>query len=180
MLVSRSRLCDARRGKLVIDMKKHRRIARPARHSRRALAAASTPGLPGAYRRACHLAADGQHDEARRLYAELGASASDARLQALITNDLATLDAVNGDFDAARQRLEEALAIDESCRPARLNLELLVNRLGLSREAAFDGYLDTPILSPRSHSRPTAPRWPPRRATLPRAFGTFRLYGDDS
>jgi hypothetical protein len=138
MLVSRSRLCDATRGKLVIDMKKHRRSARPARHSRRAQAAASTPGLPGAYRRACHLAADGQHDEARRLYAELGASGSDARLQALITNDLATLDAVNGDFDAARQGLEEALAIDESCRPARVNLELLVNRLGLSRQAACD------------------------------------------
>ena len=138
MLVSRSQLCDATRGKLVIDMKKHRRSARPARHSRRAQAAASTPELPGAYRRACHLAADGQHDEARRLYAELGASASDARLQALITNDLATLDAVNGDFDAARRGLEEALAIDESCRPARLNLELLVNRLGLPRETACD------------------------------------------
>jgi tetratricopeptide (TPR) repeat protein len=138
MLVSRSQLCDATRGKLVIDMKKHRRSARPARHSRPAQAAASTPGLPVAYRRACHLAADGQHDEARRLYAELGASASDPRLQALITNDLATLDAVNGDFDAARRGLEEALAIDESCRPARLNLELLVNRLGLPRETACD------------------------------------------
>jgi hypothetical protein len=68
----------------------------------------------------------------------LNATASDARLRALIGNDLATLNAVNGEFDAARQGLEAALAIDESCRPARLNLELLVNRLARFRETACD------------------------------------------
>ena len=44
-------------------------------------------------------------------------------------NNLAALDAVKGDFSTARRRLEAALAIDETCRPARLNLELLTNRL---------------------------------------------------
>jgi hypothetical protein len=149
MLVSRSRLCDATRGKLVIDMKKHRRSARPARRSRRAQAAASTPELPGAYQNARRLAVEGRDDEARLLYAELHATPCDARLQALITNDLATLDAVNGDFDAARRGLEEALAIDESCRPARLNLELLVNRLGLSRENACDAEAGAARTEPR-------------------------------
>jgi hypothetical protein len=47
----------------------------------------------------------------------------------LIGNDLAVLDAVAGEFDAARRGLEAALAIDASCQPARLNLELLVNRI---------------------------------------------------
>ena len=115
-------------------MTKHRRKAKV----RAALAAVGVSELPETYRHACRLATEGQHDEARRFDSELHTTASDARPRALICNDLATLDAVNGKFDAARQGLEEMLAIDESCRPARLNLELLVNRLGLFQEPGCD------------------------------------------
>jgi glycosyltransferase involved in cell wall biosynthesis len=81
--------------------------------------------LPPAYRRACWLAAEGQYDEARRLYAELPATGAESRVRALIGNDLAVLDALAGDFDAAGRGLEAALALDEGCTPARLNLALL-------------------------------------------------------
>jgi glycosyltransferase involved in cell wall biosynthesis len=81
--------------------------------------------LPPAYRRACWLAAEGRYDEARRLYAELQATGAESRVRTLIGNDLAVLDALASDFDAARQGLEAALALDESCTPARLNLALL-------------------------------------------------------
>ena len=107
----------------------HRKRAKAPRRSRHALAVAGTAELPEVYRRACRLAANGHHDEARQLYAGFDTPATDARLRALVGNDLAALDAVAGEFDAARRKLEAALAIDENCRPARLNLELLVNRI---------------------------------------------------
>jgi glycosyltransferase involved in cell wall biosynthesis len=108
-------------------MANHRRSrrAKPARRSRRAEAAAGTVQPPEAYRRACRLAADGNPDEARRLYAELSSTAAELRLRALVGNDLAVLDALAGDLEAARQGLEAALALDGACEPARLNLALL-------------------------------------------------------
>jgi hypothetical protein len=121
-------------GKLVVAMGKHHRKARrPRRRLQHTAVTAMTVELPEGYRRASRLAAGGQYDEARRLYGELDVATSNTRLRALIGNDLAALDAMKGDFSAARQGWEAALAIDETCRPARLNLELLVNRLGVVR-----------------------------------------------
>ena len=85
-------------------MARHHRKAKAPQRSRRALAAAKTAELPETYRRACRLAADGQYDEARKVYAGLETTVKDVRLQALVGNDLAALDAVAGEFDAARQR----------------------------------------------------------------------------
>ena len=109
-------------------MSKHHRRAKGSRRSRQSTAVI-TAELPEDYRRASRLATGGQYDEARRLYGKLDVATSNTRLRALMENDLAALDAVKGDFSTARQRLKAALAIDETCRPARLNLELLINRL---------------------------------------------------
>ena len=84
--------------------------------------------------------------------------APDSRLRALIGNDLATLDAMAGDLDAAREGLEAALAIDETCKPARLNLDLLLAQL-VSREG--DGERGRPI--------------PPRPATRHPSADTTRV-----
>ena len=79
--------------------------------------------------------------------------AAEVRLRALVLNDLATLDAVAGEFDAACRGLEAALAIDESCRPARLNLELLVSRRCAPRRQARNGD-EAAASAARSEPRP--------------------------
>ena len=86
--------------------------------------------LPREYRLARKLAARGRHEKARKLYAKLEPSAAEPRLRALIANDLAVLAAVGGEFEVAFQGLEAALAIDEGCQPARLNIALLRAELG--------------------------------------------------
>jgi hypothetical protein len=60
-------------------------------------------GLPHGYWQACRLAQEGKIDEARRLYAELEAPATDqdSRLRALIRNDLAALTALERRLDQA-------------------------------------------------------------------------------
>ena len=52
---------------------------------------------PG-YRQACRLAVEGRYEEARRLYGEVEGTAlnADARLRALVKNDLAALSAWRG------------------------------------------------------------------------------------
>lgn len=77
------------------------------------------------YREACRLAEAGEYDAARRAYEHLAESVSDAKLRALIKNDLAALAAVGGDTDAARRGFAVVLAMDAECQPARLNLALL-------------------------------------------------------
>jgi glycosyltransferase involved in cell wall biosynthesis len=135
-------------------MARHHRRGKAPRRSRHVLAAVNTSELPESYCRACRLATNGQHDEARRLYTELNTASSDVRLRALIDNDLATLDAVSGNFATARQGLEAALAIDESCRPARLNLELIANRLALFRGVTSDAEAGMARVEPRPPEMP--------------------------
>ena len=115
-------------------MGRHHRKARQPRCTRRSAVAVIAAELPEDYRQASRLAAGGQYDEARRLYGKLSVATSNTRPRALIGNDLAALDAVNGDLSEARQGLQAALAIDEACLPARRNLELLVSRLGMDHE----------------------------------------------
>jgi len=107
-------------------MAKHRRTHRSIRPS---LANTPPPGgtvdFAERYERACRLAVDGKHDEARRSYAELVTAAKDPAHRAIIINDLAVLDALAADADAARRGFDAALALDQTCDPARLNLALL-------------------------------------------------------
>jgi hypothetical protein len=81
--------------------------------------------LPRSYRRACRLAEQGHHDEARQRLVSLQANTPDARLKTLIASDLAVLLALAGDVFSARQSLRESLAAHPDCEPARLNLALL-------------------------------------------------------
>jgi len=77
------------------------------------------------YQDASRLAVQGQYAEARRRYDQLSTTVADDRLRALVHNDLAVLDAVQDELSAALTGFEAALAVDDSCEPARLNLALL-------------------------------------------------------
>jgi glycosyltransferase involved in cell wall biosynthesis len=89
------------------------------------------------YAEACKLAAQGQHDEARRLYAEWQNSSvdagTDAKLRALIHNDLAVMAAIDGRSDEAHAEWKAALEADRDCLPARLNRDLIEAEISLGR-----------------------------------------------
>ena len=102
-------------------------------------------GLVEIYHRARELAGRGDCTEARRLYGVIGQTASDPPFQALLHNDLAVLDALGGDCEAALRGLEQALLLDPACKPARDNLALLQQDL------------------------PTAQPWPPAAPVSPTA-----------
>ena len=76
-------------------------------------------GLPAEYWQVCRLAEEGRYDEARRLYD--GLEGTDARLRALIQNDLAALAALEGRYDEARRGWQQAMEVDPGCRLAGLN-----------------------------------------------------------
>ena len=86
---------------------------------------AAGPALPRAYRRACKLVEERRYDDARRAYGKLEVGTDDPRLKALIVNDLAVLEALDGNLEAARASLLSVLTVDDSCEPARLNAALL-------------------------------------------------------
>ena len=140
-------------GRLVNTMAKHPRTTDPGPWPPHQVGSCSdTARLPREYRLARKLAARGRHDKARRLYARLEPSAAETRLRALIANDLAVLAAVGGDFEAARESLEAALAIDEGCQPARLNLALLRVELSDSETVTLpaNGAVHATALAPSS------------------------------
>jgi glycosyltransferase involved in cell wall biosynthesis len=85
--------------------------------------------LQAIYERATRCAADGQVDEARRIYGALATDLPDRRLQALVCNDQATLAALTGDRAAAVRGFREALAVDPQCAVARFNLTFLEDEL---------------------------------------------------
>ena len=108
-------------------MSKHKKKQKPARRTPAGAAAvAGTAQLPQRYKSACQLAIAGQRKDARRLYVELEAMIPEPKLRAVVRNDLAVLDAMANDFEAARQGLDAALVLDAACDPARLNLALLL------------------------------------------------------
>ena len=92
------------------------------------------PGLPPRYLAACLLAEEGKYDEARRAYAKLKrlTPRSNARLRALIRNDLAVLAAIDGKFDEARSGWREAVEVDPDCLLARLNRDLVEAEISLA------------------------------------------------
>jgi hypothetical protein len=77
------------------------------------------------YREAWRLAAAGEVTQARIFYERLKTDASDAKLRALVHNDLAAIAATEGNVDGAVKGLRMALRFDPDCEPARLNLALL-------------------------------------------------------
>jgi glycosyltransferase involved in cell wall biosynthesis len=92
--------------------------------------------LPPRYNEACLLAEQGRHGEALRILRELQADCArpgDARLRALIENDLAVLAALEGRLDEAREGWNAALEADNACVLARLNRELVEAEISLSR-----------------------------------------------
>src|SRR5438552_2875593 len=83
------------RGLAMARRKKKRKLVQPRPSSQPAVAVAvETPQQ--VLDRACGLAVQGELTAARRLYEELQATASEPRLQALVRNDLAALDGVDG------------------------------------------------------------------------------------
>jgi glycosyltransferase involved in cell wall biosynthesis len=89
------------------------------------LQAANEQWLRQQYQEACQLGERGQYAQARQRYDQLAPLVTEPRLRALIHNDLAALDLVAGDRDAARRGFAEALALDSDCPCARDNLTLL-------------------------------------------------------
>ena len=89
--------------------------------------------LPAWYREACRLAEQGRYDEARQYYGGLIDGATEPRLKALIANDVAVLEVMEGRVGEALQGWEEAIAADETLLPARLNRDLINAELALGR-----------------------------------------------
>jgi glycosyltransferase involved in cell wall biosynthesis len=77
------------------------------------------------YNRAVRMAESGRWPEAAGLYRTLAKVTEDNQLQALIRNDLAALDFLNGDQEAAHRGFTSALVLDPDCKPAQSNLEFL-------------------------------------------------------
>jgi glycosyltransferase involved in cell wall biosynthesis len=89
--------------------------------------------LPRRYLEACRFAEQGQHELARQIYSKLarGATNSKARLLALIQNDLAVLNALEGKLEEALQGCEKAVELDVGLLQARLNRDLLEAEISL-------------------------------------------------
>ncbi len=89
------------------------------------------------YAEACGLAAQGQYDEARRIYAKLDAvlagAESEARLRALIRSDLDAVAAIDRRFEEALAGWRAALEIDPDCLMARLNRDLIEAELSFGQ-----------------------------------------------
>jgi glycosyltransferase involved in cell wall biosynthesis len=102
-----------------------KRRKKEIRDKQRARRAARKHGFQRQYEHAARLAEEGQYLQARQLYEVLEGKAPDARRRALVRSDLATLAAVRGDAEAARQGFAAALALDGDCAAARDNLALL-------------------------------------------------------
>jgi hypothetical protein len=109
-------------------MAKHKKKhTRKRRTSAGPAAVARTSHFSQQYDRAHRLAREGKYQDARRLYVALATTAADSKLRAIVTNDMAVLDAIDEDFVAARKGFASALALDETCEPARRNLASLIS-----------------------------------------------------
>src|SRR5580658_2761164 len=95
----------------------------------------SDPGanaLPAQYGKACELARDGELEKATDIYNNLRRSRfakKDARLRALIQNDLAAIDVMRGRLAEACQALREVCDPGVAADIASLNLALVESEL---------------------------------------------------
>jgi len=92
------------------------------------------PQLPPRYVEACRSAEQGRYQQAREIYARLvrRVPKRDKRLRALIHNDLAVLDVLEGKLDDARERWRRALEADGDLLLARLNRDLMEAEISLT------------------------------------------------
>ena len=91
-------------------------------------AVADRNGLPAGYWKACELAREGRYGEARAGYLRLARGfrkGTSSRLRALVLNDFAVLDAMEGKFEEACEQWRGVVEADEACLPARLNFGLV-------------------------------------------------------
>jgi hypothetical protein len=98
--------------------------------------AAGRNGLPAGYWKACELAREGKSQDARAAYLRLARGFSkntNRRLRALVQNDLAVLDAMEGKFEEACGEWRAVVEGDLGCLPARLNLALVEAELSWAR-----------------------------------------------
>jgi hypothetical protein len=98
-------------------------------------------GLPDSYWRACDLAREGRYDQARDAYLGLTRgfdSSTNSRLRALVQNDLAVLDALEGKLVESCDTWQAVVDADQGCLPARLNFSLVRAELSWSRAAAVE------------------------------------------
>jgi tetratricopeptide (TPR) repeat protein len=128
-------------------MSRRRKQAQGSRSATKRSAVASNPlsareadgplDMAVRYAEACGLAAQGQYDEARRIYAKLDAvlagAESEARLRALIRSDLAAVAAIDRRFEEALAGWRAALEIDPDCLMARLNRDLIEAELSFGQ-----------------------------------------------
>ena len=71
---------------------------------------------------------EGRYEDARAAYLRLArgfARGTNPRLRALVQNDLAVLDAMQGKLDEACEQWRGVVEADEACLPARLNFGLI-------------------------------------------------------
>jgi glycosyltransferase involved in cell wall biosynthesis len=79
------------------------------------------------------MAERGKPEQAWPLYEQLEQIVSEPKLKALVHNDLATLQVLRGDMEAASERFQAALALDAACESARENLDLLLTHMASSQ-----------------------------------------------
>ncbi len=90
--------------------------------------AGARDGLPARYWKACEFVREGKYEDARAAYLRLArgfARGTNPRLRALVQNDLAVLDAMQGKLEEACEQWRGVVEADETCLPARLNFGLI-------------------------------------------------------
>lgn len=97
------------------------------------------------YQRACKLAVNGHRDEARAVYTGITPAVSDTRLKALIENDLAVLDVLEGNIREAGKGFSTALSLDQTCVVARMNAAEIKNTVEPSRDDTILKSLETEL-----------------------------------
>ncbi len=95
------------------------------------------------YRQACELVQRGDYEKARRIYNRLATTNSrgNTRLRALIHNDLAVLEVIEGRHADARREWAKSLEIDGECLQAALNRDLFEAEMSLASAQGEHGEL---------------------------------------
>ncbi len=85
------------------------------------------------HRKACELVQEGDYGKARRIFSRLltATNGTSTELRALIHNDLAVLEAIEGHHDDARRAWASALETDGGCLQAALNRDLFEAEMSL-------------------------------------------------
>ena len=155
----------SKRGKASGRVENKTKSPRAAVHQGNGGAAAARNGLPAGYRKACELR-EGRYADARAAYLRLArgfAGGTNPQLRALVQNDLAVLDAMEGNLEEACEQWRGVVEADEACLPARLNFGLV--RAEMSWSAAngnstlehSDGNSKLGIRNPKQAGREAGP-----------------------